>query len=288
MVSVIVDFAEDTYLSEGEFGPFIWNATAIAADSTGKIWITSTDEGSVYILDEDGREVSFSPITSGLTLQDSIVILQEPCGVAVNHLNLVHVADQKNTGQIFRFNALSGDPLPALPVDFPVGDIDFDEQNNVFMLEIQSTRWHVFNKNWQEVKGSPFGNDLHGNGLAVAPDGKEVYVASESENKVQRWLGTCENNYARYWQEDFLQATRIGGGKVGTDGIGRIYVSHMPAGRVSIFDNRCIINAFLSGGTPPLRAPKGVSICPTGRVIYILETGAEGPCKIIKWVKIAD
>ena len=148
-----------------------------------------------------------------------------------------------------------------------------------------ATNWHVFDRNWSELKGSPFGDGLIGNGLAVSPDGQEVYLASESEGTVQRWVGAIEGQYARFWRSGSLPLSSIGKGKVDTDNRGNIYASHMPVGRVTILDAKARVVGFLRGGSPPIRAPKNVSLCPTGREIYVLETGAVGPSRLSRWVR---
>jgi hypothetical protein len=287
ILSLVVDFAEDRYHSQGTFGPLIWNATDIAADSSGKLWITSENNGGARILDEDGVELPFSPVRMAFDDRNGALQLMNLSAVAIDREGIVHLCAADKPELILRLRAVNGDPLPAVRANFPVGDIDFDGRGNAFVLEANTTRWRVFDRRWRELTVHPYGQLHVGNGIAVSPDGSDVYIASASENAVQRWCGAVSGGYVRYWPVGFLPVRGIGEGKVGTDGFGNIYVAHMPGGRVSVLNSFHQLYGFLRGGTPPLRAPQGVSICPTGRIVYVLEK-AEGPCRISKWLKILD
>jgi len=285
ITSMVVDFSEDRYSSQGKFGPLIWNATAIAADSSGNIWITSAGNLCIRVIDSTGVELPFSPVRLNL-INEKNSLNEEPRSIAINRSGIVHVGTNKKTNQILRFEASTGRTLSSIEVGYQIEGIDFDMNSNAYVLEYNSTRWHVYDANWQEITTNPLGESLVGNGIAVTPDGNAVYIACKSEGKIQSWIGAVEGKYLHFWRSGSLPLTRIGGGTVGTDSNGNIYVSHMPADRVTVLDEQCNISGFLRGGTPPLRAPKGVSICPTGRIIYILETGAEGPSRVSKWKKI--
>lgn len=285
VTSIVVDFAHPLFACQGDFGPLIWNATAVAVDSSDQIWVTSLEDRCAHVLKPDGSQTPLSPIRLGLRPAGQPTPLESPTSLAVNSQGIVHIGCAASPGLILRFRA-DGSALPGVELPFAVGGIDFDRFDRAFVLESGRTRWHVYNTSWVEVQGSPFGEDLVGNGLAVSPDGSEVYVASESEGTVQRWRGELNSTCARYEPHLPLPVRDIGKGGVHTDHQGTVFAAHMPAGRVTVVSPDGAVVGLLRGGSPPLRAPKNVALCATGQVVYVLETGAAGPSKLSKWVKL--
>jgi sugar lactone lactonase YvrE len=262
----------------------VWNATAVAVDSAGQIWVTSFDDRCAHVLKPDGSQTDFSALRLGLTPNQQPAPLRNPSTIAVDSHGVIHVGCSTTPGLILRFQA-DGRALPGVELPFAVGSIDFDRSDHAFVLENSRTRWHVYDPTWQELQGSPFGEELVGNALAVSPDGSHVYIACESEGTVERWRGELSGGSARYSRHTPLPVRDVGKGGVHTDQQGTIFVSHMPAGRVTVLAPEGAVIGLLHGGSPPLRAPKNVALCAAGHVVYVLETGAAGPSRLSKWVK---
>ncbi|MBC7187528.1 MAG: family 10 glycosylhydrolase [Calditrichaeota bacterium] len=284
VTAIVVDFSQPLFSCRGEFGPLVWNATAVAVDSTGQVWVTSLEDRCVHVLAPDGSERDFSPIRVGLAANGEAAPLRSPATVAVDSGGIIHLGCATSPGVIFRFGP-DGRALPGVEVPYPVGCISFDRFGRAFVSESGRALWHVYDTNWQEMEGSPFGDGSVANGLAVSPDGTKVYVACESEGTVQVWRTEATGTSLRYQRQGNLAVRGIGKGGVHTDQRGTIFVSHMPAGRVTILDGEGNVVGFLHGGSPPLRAPKNVALCAAGDVLYVLETGAAGPSRLSRWVQ---
>ncbi len=283
LVSVIVDFARPLFICQGELGPLLWNATAMAVDSVGQIWVSSWDDRCVHVLCSEGRETNFSPIRAGISPTGQLLPITRPTTVAVDREGVIHVGCATSPGLLLRFDH-KGQALPAVDLPFAVGALDFDHHKRAYVLESGRAVWHVYDTAWVELAKSPFGDSGVAHSLAVSPDGTTVYVASESESTVQCWQRVIAADGLQFQKAAPLATPNVGKGGVYTDATGGIFVSHMPAGMVTVLDREGAIVGLLRGGSPPLRAPKNVVLCTAGRTVYVLETGANGPSRLSKWV----
>lgn len=284
LASVVVDFAQPLFTCEGEFGPLVWNATAIGVDSSGQIWVTSYEDRCVHVLNPDGSETSFSPIRTGLSPTGEPTPITRPTTVAVNSRGEIHVGCGTSPGFILRFDH-TGQAFLGIEFSFAVSSLDFDRFDRAYVLESGRAIWHVYDPVWGELQHSPFGESGTGNSLAASPDGAKVYVASESDGLVQCWERVFTAAGIYFEKRTPLSPRNVGKGGVHTDSNGTIFVSHMPAGRVTVLDGEGKVLGLLRGGSPPLRAPKNVALCSSGNVVYVLETGAAGPSRLSKWAR---
>ncbi|HNR67525.1 MAG TPA: family 10 glycosylhydrolase [bacterium] len=274
--------SDQTFISCGTLGPMLWRPQSLAIDGEGKIWI-ATEEGTIVVLHSDGREADFSPLTVGWSANGQPVPFQEISSLSFFPPNIMLAATGKVQQLIFRFGAKNGELLPGIELDFTATAIDCDEKGHIFALEDSTTRFHVLDPTGADLAGSPFGTHHVGNDIAVLHNASKVLISDQSNDAVQCWQGAVEGKRARYWQTDKLPAVDVGLGKVVTTSNDWIYVPHTPRGIISIFDRTGRVLEYLSGGTPPLNAPRDIAISMTGDSLYVLEMPGEGSNKLRLW-----
>lgn len=277
--------ADQTYVSKGAFGPLLWNATSLQVDALGQIWVGSARQSRVIVLSPDGRETAFSPIESGLDGSGKSIAISQVSGITCVPPNVVCIACPGDTSMLFRFDANTGEALPGLPLDFIPSEMDCDANGHLFILEKESTRWHVMTMGGVELAGSPFGIGHTGNDIAVLDNAGMVFISDRTTNGVQCWHGAIEGSRARYWRTDDLRAVDIGIGKVSTDKADYIYVSHAQRGIITIFSKAGKVVEHLSNGQPPLNSPREIGVTTSSDSLYVLESVGMGAAKLSLWIR---
>ena len=274
-----------TFIAKGTFGPVIESPCAITADGRGQLWVGSLNTPALTILDSRGRPASFSPIQHALDND----LRSHPLGIisalAFAPPNLICVLTEEEPRMLYRFQAENGIPMPGIALDFPASGIDCDREGRFFLLEENSTRWHVLSPLGIEISGSPFGIDHTGTDIAVLRDGSQVYISDQTSGGVQCWNGAIEGYLARYWRVKDLEAADAGDGKVGRDSSDAVYVPHPQRGVITIFNRSGRLLAHLSGGNPPLNAPEALAISPSNDSLFVLESAGRGPGTLSLWVR---
>jgi uncharacterized lipoprotein YddW (UPF0748 family) len=274
-----------SFISKGSFGPAIESPCTITADGRGQIWLGSLSTPALTILDRKGRQVQFSPIQYGMDHDFKSRPLGIISAMAFAPPNTVCLLTEEEPKIIYRFHIESGVPLPGINLDFPASGLDCDAQGRFFILEENSTRWHVLSPLGLEISGSPFGIDHTGSDIAVLKDGSQVYISDLTTGGVQCWNGTIEGYMARYWRVKDLPAADAGEGKVASDSADVVYVPHMQRGVITIFNRAGRLLAHLSGGDPPLNAPESLAISPSADSLFVLEAAGRGPTTLSLWVR---
>ncbi len=280
----------ETYFSMGAFGPLLWHATAIQVDARGQIWIGSNQEAGVIVLKPDGTPAPFSPIKTGMTNERRLVPLNATSGMAFVQPDVMCISSPKSgdSSWVFPFKIETGERLPGFAQRYRASEMDCDAEGHLFVLDGTSTRWHVLTMRGVELVGSPFGIKHTGNDIAVLDNAGMVFISDRTANTVQCWHGAVEGMRARYWRADDLPAADIGIGKLATDSSSYIYVSHTQRGVITIFDRVGKIVEHLSGGKPPLNAPREVGLSVSSDSLYVLEAVGFGASKLSLWVKQKD
>jgi uncharacterized lipoprotein YddW (UPF0748 family) len=273
------------FLAKGTFGPTIDSPCAITADNRGQIWLGSLSSPALTILDRTGRPVPFSPIQSGADNELASSPLGAISDMAFAPPNIVCVLTEENPRLLYRFHIENGIPLPGIRLDFAASSVDCDKQGRLYLLEENSTRWHILTPLGIEISGSPFGIDHTGTDIAVLKDGSQVYISDQTTGGVQCWHGAIEAYLARYWRVKDLVAADAGDGSVSRDSADVVYVPHPQRGVITIFNRAGRLLAHLSGGDPPLTAPEALALSPTNDSLFVLEAAGRGPASLSLWVR---
>ena len=273
---------EELYACVGAFGPPLWKPISIEVDSHGKVWVSENESNRVRIILPDGNEAPFSPLTFGQSPDGDSVRIGIPSGLALANDSIMCLTSNSNAHYIFRYHTETGRPLPGLQLSFAGGELDCNEEGYLFILQSSANRWHVLNVDGRELRGSPFGGGNTGWGIAVDPKVATVCITNQTHGIVERWVGAIEAGRARFWREDF-PTTDVGFGKVKADSMGNFYICHTPRGVISVWHPAGRLLGHITGGNPPINAPRSIGVAPDGCTLYILETSGDGLTRLVKW-----
>ena len=249
-------------------------------DTSGRLWICDYTNKNVRIFEENGTEVSFSPIKYGLSQKGSTIEMEAPSGIAITPTGeaLVSIADYFGTSQylgILRFKTSDGAPLNGFDLDYVVGDVDCDSKGYIYAVDKTVFFWHVYTPQGVEIQNSPIGpgtTDHIQRGISVLPDSSRVYVISEADSAVHVWTGASDENGAAYTKAANLGAGRyINGGGVDVMDDGTVLVSDGANNRVLAFDSEhTLVGMLRDAAAPVIRDPRGCAFKPDGSVIWVI------------------
>lgn len=289
LTEFIINPPEDLYVFDRELGPLIDAPEYMEVDSEGKLWICSWWGDNVRVLYPDGRECPFSPVTSGRDNEGKTVELFRPSGIAIDSTGVVYVAANATSHTICAFASSDGKPLGGFYTTFANGDLDFDQNDHLFITEVTGDRWHLFTKDGKELEGSPFEGGATGShinrGLGVSPDGRHVYIACRADKSAHHYVGSIEKGVASYQKVDDLTFRRDVIGAVDVDAAGNLYLSNESLCVIEIYSPYERILGYVYDRQHPFLAPRGVGFAPDGSAIYIVQMGGTSPTRIQKWVR---
>lgn len=272
------------YVSAGYLDPIIRDATVMEVDGQGKIWVAGGTGRQLYVFTPQGDSTAYSPITSGLSGEREPTELGAISGMAFYPPRTMYVSVASDS-TIYRFDSRTGEPMPGIETGFAPGELDLDDRENLYVLEVGTTRWHLLTATGLELQGSPYGSRMLGNDIAVFRNGGMVFISDQSANRVQVWRGAVEDLRSAYWRASDLPDGDIGFGKVAVDSSNYIYVAHSQRGIITIFDQAREPIGHLTGGFPMLYAPREIAVSPTSDTLYVLEETGGGPVQVSLWIK---
>ncbi len=281
--SVVINSGKALFHQRSVLPPLIHDAQFVAVDAKGRAWVCERGRQRIRVIDVSGTEASFSPIAVGLDADGLLKKITNPCGIAIDQKGIVYVTANPSIGLICRFNAFDGSPFTGLNVQFWPGELDVDNSGHLFILEASGNRWHVFDQNNNELRHSPITGSHISTGIAVNDSGNRVYVVCQAEGTVHCWQGKITNGAANYQQINDLPVRHVGMGTVDVDAAGRIYVSHIDNGSITIFDRHHNFLWSLKGTSPPLRAPRGAGLTTNGSHLFIADWGIESGTQLQVW-----
>lgn len=281
------------YVFQKEIGPPIKGAQFAAVDNQGRVWVCSWNEDAIYVLQPNGNQTDFSPITSSLDDSNNTVEIRRPRGIAITPDNIVLVTNSEGN-LLLRFDANNGKPLQAIKLDFLCGDIDVDAQGYIYATEIYRRKWHKLTPEGKDTSSHPyspfspesvlFSSPNLNRGIAVTKDGSRVYVANEGGNRVDVYDRLKQGDNESYV---FVKDIHIPVG----DYTGAVDVA--PDGSLFVSDGDGMVKVFSPDGTFKTMLwrydsqpgfPRGVAFSPDGKTLYIVQTGKFAtPAFIEQW-----
>ncbi|MCX7919919.1 MAG: polysaccharide deacetylase family protein [bacterium] len=276
-ISTSLSFAGYTYVSN--FGTNMNQAQFIQLDFGGQIWTCGYGDNSVHIWHPyNGAKAFYSPIRNGKSSTGTTVAMYNPSGIAIDTNGIIYVTCDGGTTtkqNVFKYRAIDGTMLNGFEPSFRLGDIDIDTSNHVFIVEkvnLTAVRFYVMTTSGQNLTGSPITINTTGNlhpGIGVTRDGKTVYIADVTNQKVWKFTGTITGTTASYSLSGSLSGSWTAPYACEVDNFGNVYVSDSGANRVVIFNSAGVaIDTIFGSG---LTAPTGVGFHPNIQTVYIAQ-----------------
>ena len=281
--SLSVLLPTEGYMANDYLGPILDRPSILKVDGQGKIWVAN-EANKLFIFNPQGQNALFSPINTALSGNRKDIELGTISGMTFCPPNTMYVSVSSDS-TIYRFNSLTGEPMAGIETSFAPGELDGDEDENLFVLEVGTTRWHVITPSGLELQNSPYGTNFLGNDIAVLKNAGMVFITDQSTNRVQCWRGAIEGLKSQYWRVNDLPDGDIGFGKVQVDSSNHIYVAHSQRGVITIYNQAEKAVNHLTGGFPMLNAPREIASSPTSDTLYVLEETGMGPTQISSWVR---
>ena len=252
----------------------------IQVDKGGMVWVCSYDQNSIRVFHPNGNEAPFSPITSGKNSSGTVIKMYQPSGIAMDSAGIIYVTcDFGGNKNILKYQSWDGIALNGFEPSFRPGDIDIDNNNNVFIVEKVSSNEHVqfyvMNTAGTVLTGSPVtvaastAGTYINRGIGVTRDGTRVYIASDSDSCVFKFTGSVSGGIAGYTQTADLASGLGAPGACEVDSYGNIYVSTTTDRSVRIYNSSGTLTETLSGSG--LIAPRGVGFYPNSQVLFIAQ-----------------
>lgn len=274
---------DSTYISAGEFGPELWYPSDLETDSHGYIWINSTVNGPVIIMNNLGEPADYSPIQQGLSGRYQPMPVKEVIGFARGAFNTMIIACNCEPPMLFRFNMDNGSALPGIELPFPASSVASDSLGRFYIVDKQSSQWWVLSPTGERLTGGPF--ETGGSAIAVLRNGAIGFIADASSNSVETWYGAVEGKYCTFGRRPNLNTLPVGFGTLTTNGAGNVFVCHSDRGLISIHNKAGDLLGHILGGEPPMIAPKAIALSPYEEYLYLIEAVGKGPTKVRKWMK---
>jgi uncharacterized lipoprotein YddW (UPF0748 family)/sugar lactone lactonase YvrE len=280
------------YIFDFLFGPTLDLPQYCVVDQYGKLWICDYSGASIHVLNEDGGEAPFSPLTSGLDSLSQATAVDCPSGIAAHPDGTVYVTiddayDVPLYQGILKFNSSTGDALPGKELAFRPGDLDFDDNGNMFIVEKVNDRWHVFTQASDYATSYSFGPgtaDHTNRGIAVTNDGTKALIACQADGKIHKWTGGVSGGVASFTQEADLTDVTGASGAVDVDNNGYIFVCDFDNNAVKVFDeSENLVQTITRSTAPALQSPRGVGFTQNSSFIYIVQFA--GSSAVQRWEK---
>lgn len=279
-----VIFADPTYTPKGAIGPLLWNPVEPAVDANGHVWVTSEKQG-IIVFARDGEPTAFSPIVEGLAPQNDYRRLEAIVGFARGAFGVMLVACNSQPTMIFRFDCETGDMLPGIELAYSVGDIATDRDGHIFVLEKNSSAFHVLSPTGVEYGDRAFGGGSTATSIAVLQNGGMVFITDRSLNGVQQWYGAIEGDFARYWHAKNITTVNIGLGEVAVGEHDLLYICETPLNVISIYDRGGAPKGHVCMDIPLMIQPLAAAFSPSFDRLYVLSQVGAGPSRLHYWEK---
>lgn len=280
------------YVFDGLFGSALALPQYCVLDQYGKLWVCDYSADCIYVFNSDGSEAAYSPIGSGLNSSSESTDVDCPSGIAAHYDGTIYVTiddayDAPLYEGILKFNSATGSALPGMELGFRPGEIDFDNDGNMFVVEKINDKWHVLTQVSDYATSYSFGpgtTDHINRGIAVTNDAARVFIASQADGKVHKWTGGISGEVASYSQVADLTEIIGTSGAVDIDNTGYIFVSDEGNSTVRVFDSgENLVQIISRSAAPALQSPRGVGFTNDSSYIYIVQFA--GSSQVQRWRK---
>ena len=165
--------------------------------------------------------------------------------------------------------------LPGIDLPYYPGDVDIDAKGLIYVVDKISEQWYVYSPEGQLVPGGHYGqnNGYHiQRGISVTPDGKRVYLISDTDHNVKVWEGQSTLSSANYTRKkNLVEELTPQSSSVDVMDDGTVWVSYFSEGMIVAFDKNHRILGQISGGRiPSLSGPRGIAFDPDGKNIWVI------------------
>lgn len=311
----VLDAGPGFYQPAGYLTEDVTEPTYCEIDKSGRAWVYDSAARGIKVFDISGNSAPFSPIK--LTYQatadrnrDTRIDLEAEkagrteevektetrsvfiYGLAMDYKGVIYATGNARNEEhrgIYKFNSDTGEKLEMIPLSFRPYDLAVDDAGHIFVMEYERSRIHILNAKGEELEGSPlWDNGVHvAMGIAVTPDGRNIYVASQDSGAVLKWSGRIIAGRVNFEYKGIFTSSTAGGpdalSAVSVDRSDHVYVADQMGNAVHIFDTDGNKLTTLSGGDPGLVAPWGIGVNPSGTLLYISASDKNGA--IMKWVR---
>ena len=264
----------------------------ITLDKKNRVWVCELKYSRLRVFEPDGTELPFSRMSIVQNSAGKDVVMTSPSGMGIDPDGFIYAAFGASTdAYVGKFDPNTGACVTTLAVKYSPGDVTFDKFGNMYQTDRIKAKIHVYDKSLKEYKGSPYSYDTVvpgriNRGIAITPDGKKIYVISESKRRVLKFTGKIEKDEFICKDAGTLTDVLDAAGSVDIDSQGNIYVSDFGNQCIQVFDKSERRIADLVGGNPAIQYPRGVMATPDGKTVYIVDMGSgKGAGKILKWTK---
>lgn len=280
------------YVFDGLLGSTLGLPQYCVLDQYGKLWVCDYSGDCIYVFNSDGSEASYSPISSGLNSTSQTTAVDCPSGIAAHPDGTILVTlddayDVPLYEGVLKFNSATGNALPGMELSFRPGDLDFDNDGNMFIVEKISDCWHVFTQASDYATSYTFGpgTSNHTNrGIAVTNDASKVLIACQAHGQIHKWTGGVLSGVASYSQLADLTGATGTLGAVNIDNNGYIFVSNDGNNTVKVFDSaENLVQTIKRTTAPALQSPRGVGFNHDSSYIYIVQFA--GSSQVQRWEK---
>lgn len=206
--------------------------------------------------------VMAKPINTILT---TITGLDEPYGVVVSPDSSTAYVAQYGSNYVAAINATTYSVTQHGLTGYYVTDLALSPNGETMWVTDDQPTGYVIGfstSNFQPTTGFLTGG-TNPFGLAVSPNGTELYVASQGDNKV----------YVYSIDGSFIKSIKVGANPADvafTPNGNLAYVTNVDSSTVSVID--AVTNKIKGSPISVGEAPCGINISPSGRIVYVVNT----------------
>lgn len=190
----------------GNFTAWGQSCQHLATDPEGNIWVTNygaPGRVGVYVFNSKGAQLSFSPITAGITFSGVTLNFREAGGVAYNPIDgLMYVVSRDTSAlapsRIYRYDRTTG--APTTGIDNPWGNpaaIDIDTAGIIYAANKLNPSFVTIDPVSGFITSSTGATGGVNRGGCVTPDGSRFFIANEGSDNVIVFSGSTSGGYTQ-------------------------------------------------------------------------------------------